>query len=141
VFTRGLFHSYPKTETLADGQVIHFITEENGFANFDDKSQLNLPRIPQDLQKKIDETLDNELGTSFRQLHYNLIGISAGYKRISGKSTDIPAIMLYVNQKGILCRGCGGIFPDKICRIPVEVVEACLGKPCSGIGLEDCQRY
>ncbi|RHZ79829.1 hypothetical protein Glove_140g17 [Diversispora epigaea] len=141
VITRGLFHSYPKTETLADGQVIHFIAEEDGFAKFDDDSQLNLPRIPQDLYEKFDEALDNELGTSFRKLHYNLAGISTGYKRIDGKLTNIPAILLYVNQKGILRRGCGGIFPDKIRGIPVDVVESCLGKPCMGYGWKDCQLY
>ncbi|RHZ79844.1 hypothetical protein Glove_140g20 [Diversispora epigaea] len=141
VITRGLFHSCPKTETLADGQVIHFIAEEDEFSKFDDDSQLNLPRISRDLQEKFDEALDNELGTSFRELHYNLVGISTGYKRISGKLTNISAIVLYVNQKGILRRGCGGIFPDKIRGIPVDVVETCLGKPCMGFGWKDCQRY
>ncbi|RHZ79938.1 hypothetical protein Glove_140g33 [Diversispora epigaea] len=71
------------------------------------------------IREKFDEALDNELGTSFRELHYNLTGISTGYKRISGKLTDIPAIVLCVSQKGILRRGCGGIFPDKICGIPL----------------------
>ncbi|RIA98943.1 hypothetical protein C1645_731287 [Glomus cerebriforme] len=74
--------SYTNTEIL-DGQIIHFIAEEDGFSKFDDDySSLNLPKIPQDLQEKFEEALDNDLGPSFREVHYNLVGMSTGYKRI-----------------------------------------------------------
>ncbi|PKC08463.1 hypothetical protein RhiirA5_416889 [Rhizophagus irregularis] len=46
-------------------------------------------------------------------MHYNLVGVSTGYKRTQGKLTEISAIILYVRQKGILRRGCD-IFPDEI---------------------------
>ncbi|RIA91632.1 hypothetical protein C1645_736967 [Glomus cerebriforme] len=133
--------SYTNTEILNDGQIIRYIAEEDGFAKFDDDSSLNLPKIPQDLQDKFDEALDNELGPSFREIHYNLVGMCTGYKRIGGKITSTPAILLYVKQKGILRRGSGGIFPDKICGYPVDIVEACIARSCCGIGQENCQRY
>ena len=86
-----------------------------------------------------DEALDNELGQSFRETHYNLVGMSTGYKRTQGKCTKIPAIILYVRQKGILRRGCDK-FPDKVHGYPVDVVEACFATPC-GYGVTACQIY
>ncbi|GBB96397.1 hypothetical protein RclHR1_27420002, partial [Rhizophagus clarus] len=139
VITHGL-HSYTKMETIADNQVIYFIAEEERFANFND-SLPNSIEIPQDLKKKFDEALDNELGLPFREKHYNLIGMSTGYKRINGQLTEIPAIILYVRQKGILRRGCGGVFPEKICGFPLDVVEACTATPCIGFGIDTCRRY
>jgi hypothetical protein len=138
VITRGL-HSYTKMETIADNQVIYFIAEEERFASPVDPLP-NSIEVPQDLKKKFDEALNNELGLLFREKHYNLVGMSTGYKRINGQLTEIPAIILYVRQKGILRRGCG-IFPEKICGFPVDVVEACTATPCVGLGIETCQRY
>ncbi|PKY25652.1 hypothetical protein RhiirB3_414357 [Rhizophagus irregularis] len=54
-------------------------------------------------------------------MHYNLVGVSTGYKRIQGKLTEIPAIILYVRQKGILRRECDK-FLDEIRGYPVDVV-------------------
>ncbi|GBC53011.2 kinase-like domain-containing protein [Rhizophagus irregularis DAOM 181602=DAOM 197198] len=139
VITRGLYSS-TKTETIADNQVIYFIAEEEGFASADDPLP-NSIEIPQDLKEKFNEALDNELGLTFREKHYNLVGVSTGYKRINGQLTEIPAIILYVRQKGILRRGCGGIFPEKICGFPVDVVEACTAIPCVGLGIDTCRRY
>ncbi|PKY49939.1 hypothetical protein RhiirA4_466122 [Rhizophagus irregularis] len=75
-----------------------------------------------------DEALDNELGPSFRKMHYNLVGMSTGYKRTQGKFTEVPAITLYVRQKGILRRGCVE-FPDEIRGYPTDIVEACVATP------------
>ncbi|RGB28765.1 hypothetical protein C1646_672972 [Rhizophagus diaphanus] len=80
-----------------------------------------------------DEALDNELGPSFRKMHYNLVGMSTGYKRTQGKFTEVPAIILYVRQKGILRRGCVE-FPDEIrgllrlaLRLPMALVQGTSG--------------
>ena len=81
------------------------------------------------------------MGLSFHEKHYNLVGIGTGYKRTKGQLTETPAIILYVHQKGILRRGCGGIFPEKIRGHPVDVIEACIATPCGGIGKDDCRRY
>ncbi|RIA78912.1 hypothetical protein C1645_842076 [Glomus cerebriforme] len=140
VITRGLYHPYAKTEIIADGQVIHFMAEEANFINTNDPLSSSI-KIPQDLKEKFDEALDNELGSSFREAHYNLVGIGTGYKRIKGQLTEIPAIILYVRQKGILRRGCDGIFPKEICGFPVDVIEACTATPCTGLGVDYCQRY
>ncbi|RIA94974.1 hypothetical protein C1645_817347 [Glomus cerebriforme] len=140
VITRGLHHPYTKTEIIEDGQIIHFIAEEAKFANTIDPLPSSI-EIPQDLKEKFDEALDNELGISFREAHYNLVGISTGYKRIKGQLTEIPAIILYVRQKGILRRGCDGIFPKEICGFPVDVIEACAAVPCAGSGIDSCRRY
>ncbi|PKC14595.1 HCP-like protein [Rhizophagus irregularis] len=139
VITRGLYSS-TKTETIADNRVIYFFAEEEGFASADDPLPISI-EIPQDLKEKFNEALDNELGLAFREKHYNLVGVSTGYKRINGQLTEIPAIILYVRQKGILRRGCGGIFPEKICGFPVDVVEACTAIPCIGLGIDTCRRY
>jgi hypothetical protein len=91
------------------------------------------------LQKAFDEALDNELGPLFRKMHYNLVGMSTGYKRTQGKFTEVPTIILYVRQKGILRRGCVK-FPDEIRGYPTDVVEACIATPC-GFGASSCQVY
>ena len=87
--------------------------------------------IPQNLKEHFDRALDNELGLSFHEKHYNLVGMGTGYKRIKGQLTEIPAIILYVRQKGILRRGSGGLFPEKIYGFPVDVVEASAAIPCA----------
>ncbi|RGB31725.1 hypothetical protein C1646_763704 [Rhizophagus diaphanus] len=140
VVTRGLHNSYAKTETITDNQVINFIAEEEKLISFDDPLP-NSIKIPQDLEESFDEALDNELGLSFREKHYNLVGIGTGYKRIKGQLTNIPAIILYVRQKGILRRGCDGIFPKKICGFSVDVVEACVATPCASFDVDYCRRY
>ncbi|GBB96769.1 hypothetical protein RclHR1_02830005 [Rhizophagus clarus] len=140
VITRGSYNSYAKMETITDNQVINFIAEEEKFVGFDDPLP-NSIKIPQDLKRNFDEALDNELGFSFREKHYNLVGIGTGYKRIKGQLTDILAIILYVRQKGILRRGCDGIFPEKIRGFPVDVVEACVATPCASFDVGYCRRY
>ncbi|CAG8771461.1 9962_t:CDS:1 [Dentiscutata erythropus] len=124
-------------------QVIRFISEEKGFINAEIPPQSpNLPtwkKIPQKLQKVFDDALDNELGLSFREAHYNLVGMSTGYKRTKGKFNEDPAIILYVRQKGILRRGCT-LFPDEIRGYPVDIVEACVATP-YGSGVSTCQAY
>jgi hypothetical protein len=65
--------------------------------------------------------------------------MSIGYKRTQGKLTEIPAIILYVRQKGILRRGCDK-FPDEIRGYLVDVVEACVATP-YGYGVTSCQAY
>ncbi|CAG8607159.1 3281_t:CDS:2 [Diversispora eburnea] len=133
-------------EEVTEGQVIHFIPEEKGFLNAEIPPQSAhdpLPtqnKVPQDLQKAFDEALNNELGPSFREANYNLVGMSTGYKRTKGKFTKKPAIILYVRQKGILRRGCGGLFPREICGYPVDVIEACVATP-YGFGARYCQSY
>ncbi|CAG8645271.1 3152_t:CDS:2 [Ambispora gerdemannii] len=128
------------------GQLIHFIPEGKGFLNAGIPPQSAhdpLPtweKVPQDLQKVFDKALDNELGPSFRKAHYNLVGMSTGYKKTQGKFTEKPAIILYVRQKGILRRGCGGLFPEEICGYPVDVVEACVATS-YGLGVSQCQAY
>ncbi|UZO16426.1 uncharacterized protein OCT59_007814 [Rhizophagus irregularis] len=72
-------------------------------------------------------------------MHYNLVGVSTGYKRIQGKLTEIPAIILYVRQKGILRRECDK-FLDEIREYPVDVVEAYFAIP-YGYGVTSCQAY
>ncbi|RIA94975.1 hypothetical protein C1645_817348 [Glomus cerebriforme] len=140
VITRGLHHPYAKTEMIEDGQVIHFIAEEANFVNTNDPLSSSIKKIPQDLKETFDKALDNELGISFREAHYNLVGIGTGYKRIKGQLTETPAIILYVRQKGILRRGCDGIFPKEICGFPVDVIEACAATPCTGLGVDYYQR-
>ncbi|CAB5178227.1 unnamed protein product [Rhizophagus irregularis] len=66
-------------------------------------------------------------------MHYNLVGVSTGYKRTQGKLTEISAIILYVRQKGILRRGCD-IFPDEIRGYPVDAKDVELG---SSIGIAE----
>ncbi|UZO27634.1 uncharacterized protein OCT59_019824 [Rhizophagus irregularis] len=140
VITRGLYCPYARTEIIADDQVIHFIAEETGFATSSDPLPSSI-KIPQNLKKFFDEALDNELGLLFREAHYNLVGISTGYKQIGGKFTEDPAIIFYVRQKGILRRGCGGIFPKKICGFLTDVIEACAAMPCSSFEAVYCQCY
>ncbi|GBB86478.1 hypothetical protein RclHR1_12900005 [Rhizophagus clarus] len=98
-----------------------------------------MKEIPKNLQKAFDEALDNELGQSFREMHYNLIGMSTSYKQIQGKFTEVPAIILYVHQKGILRRECD-IFPDKIRKYPVDAVEA-RAATSYDFGVNKCQAY
>ncbi|CAI2163856.1 4861_t:CDS:2, partial [Funneliformis geosporum] len=144
VVTRGNLYLHEKIEE-AGGQVIRLISEEKGFLNAVIPPQSpddNLPtrkKVPQDLQKVFDKALNYELGPSFREAHYNLVGMSTGYKRTRRKFTKEPAIILYVRQKGILRRGCA-LFPDKICGYPVDVVEACAATPC-GFGATACQSF
>ncbi|RHZ76413.1 hypothetical protein Glove_198g59 [Diversispora epigaea] len=144
VVTRNFPYKNEKIEIVGN-QVIQFISEEKGFIGAEIPPQGPydpLPtrkKVPQDLQKTFDEALNYELGTSFREMHYNLVGMSTGYKRTQGKFTDEPAIKLYVRQKGILRRGCS-LFPDKIRGYPVDVVEACVATP-YGLGKIQCQTY
>ncbi|CAG8498601.1 5919_t:CDS:2 [Ambispora leptoticha] len=144
VVTRNLSLCEYKEEVTV-GQVIHFIPEEKGFFNAEIPPQsAHVPlstwkKVPRDLQKAFDEALNNELGPPFREAHYNLVGMSTGYKRTKGKFTEKPAIILYVRQKGILRRGCS-LFPDKICGYPVDVVEACVATP-YGYSASVCQTY
>ncbi|CAB4392448.1 unnamed protein product [Rhizophagus irregularis] len=140
VITRGLYCPYAKTEIIADGQVIHFIAEETRFAIPSDPLPSSI-KIPQDLKKFFDEALDNELGLSFREAYYNLVGIGTGYKQIGGQFTETPAIIFYVRQKGILRRGCNGILPKEIRGFPTDVIEACFAIPCVGLGVDTCRRY
>ncbi|PKY53825.1 hypothetical protein RhiirA4_499668 [Rhizophagus irregularis] len=116
------------------------LVEETGFATPSDPLPSSI-KIPQNLKKFFDEALDNELGLLFREAHYNLVGISTGYKQIGGKFTEDPAIIFYVRQKGILRRGCGGIFPKKICGFLTDVIEACAAMPCSSFEAVYCQCY
>ncbi|RHZ52113.1 hypothetical protein Glove_465g29 [Diversispora epigaea] len=111
------------------GQLIHFIPEEKGFLNAEVPPQS--ARDPLPTWKKVPQrfTENNELGRSFRKGHYNLVGMSTGYKQTQDKFTEKPAIILYVRQKGILRRGCCGLFPRKIREYPVDVVEACIATP------------
>ncbi|CAB4442911.1 unnamed protein product [Rhizophagus irregularis] len=140
VITRGLYYPYAKKEIIADGQVINFIAEEERLISFDNPLPNSL-KIPQDLKEKFNEALDNELRSSFRDAHYNLVGIGTGYKQIRGKFTEIPAIIFYVRQKGILRRGCNGLLPKEIRGFPTDVIEACVAIPCAGLGIDTCRRY
>jgi hypothetical protein len=140
VITRGLYCPYAKTEIIADGQVINFIAEEVKFVIPNDPLPSSI-KIPQDLKKIFNEALDNELGLLFREAHYNLVGISTGYKQICGKFTEKPAIIFYVRQKGILRRGCDGLLPKEICGFPTDVIEACVATPCAGLGIDICRGY
>ncbi|PKC66201.1 hypothetical protein RhiirA1_460048 [Rhizophagus irregularis] len=140
VITRGLYYPYAKKEIIADGQIINFIAEEERLISFDDPLPNSL-KIPQDLKEKFNEALDNELRSSFRDAHYNLVGIGTGYKQIRGKFTEIPAIIFYVRQKGILRRGCDGLLPKEIRGFPTDVIEACVAIPCAGLGIDTCRRY
>jgi hypothetical protein len=145
VVFRNTSYLRKRTESLMEDQMIRFITVEEGFANAKIRLQSphdplpTLKKIPENLQKVFDEALDNELGQSFREMHYNLVGMSTGYKRTQGKSTEVPAIILYVRQKGILRRGCDE-FPDKIRGYPVDVVEACAATS-YGFGASNCYVY
>ncbi|PKY61195.1 hypothetical protein RhiirA4_550880, partial [Rhizophagus irregularis] len=145
VVFRDIPYLRKRTEIVMEDQMIRFITVEEGFADAEIRqrslhdSQSTLKEIPKKLQKAFDEALDNELGQSFREMHYNLVGVSTGYKRTQGKLTEIPAIILYVRQKGILRRGCDK-FPDEIRGYPVDVVEACFAIP-YGYGVTSCQAY
>ncbi|CAG8618504.1 15720_t:CDS:2 [Acaulospora morrowiae] len=144
VVTRNLLRQCEKIEKIGD-QVINFIAVEEGFASAEIPPQSPhdpLPtwkKTPKKLQKAFDEALDNELGPSFRKMHYNLVGMSTGYKRTQGKFTEISAILLYVRQKGILRRGCVK-FPDEIRGYPTDIVEACVATP-YGFGASACQSY
>ncbi|CAB5370740.1 unnamed protein product [Rhizophagus irregularis] len=144
VVTRNLLRQSEKTEKIGD-QVINFIAVEEGFVSAEIPPQNPhdpLPtwkKTPKKLQKAFDEALDNELGLSFRKMHYNLVGMSTGYKRIQGKFTEVPAIILYVRQKGILRRGCVK-FPDEIRGYPTDIIEACVATP-YGFGASACQSY
>jgi hypothetical protein len=140
VITRGLHNSYAKTETITDNQVINFIAEEERFISFTDPLPNSL-NIPQNLKNIFNEALDDELGLSFREKHYNLVGIGTGYKQICGQFTETPAIIFYVRQKGILRRGCDGLLPKKIREFPTDVIEACVAIPCASLGAKTCQRY
>ncbi|CAB5199226.1 unnamed protein product [Rhizophagus irregularis] len=153
VVFRDISCLHKRTESVMEDQMIRFITVGEGFANTEIRRRANaeiqqqsshhslstLKKVPKELRKAFDEALDNELGQSFREMHYNLVGMSTGYKRTQGRLTEIPAIILYVRQKGILRRGCD-IFPDKICGYPVDVVEACVATP-YGHGVSACQAY
>ncbi|RIA95502.1 hypothetical protein C1645_757415 [Glomus cerebriforme] len=153
VVFRDISYLRKRTESVMEDQMIRFITVGEGFANTEIRRRANaeiqqrssyhslptLKKVPKELRKAFDEALDNELGQSFREMHYNLVGMSTGYKRTQGKLTEIPAIILYVRQKGILRRGCD-IFPDKIRGYPVDVVEACVATP-YGYGVSACQAY
>ncbi|CAG8452020.1 8158_t:CDS:2 [Diversispora eburnea] len=105
------------TEEATKGQVIHFIPEEKGFLNTEIPPQRAydpLPtqnKFPQDLQKAFDEALNNELGSSFREVNYKLVGMSTGCKRTK-----------------------------EIREYPVDVVEACVATP-YGFGASYCQAY
>ncbi|CAB4392447.1 unnamed protein product [Rhizophagus irregularis] len=138
--TRGLYYPYAKKEKIADGHVIHFIAEEARFVIPNDPLPSSII-IPQDLKKIFDEALDNELGLSFREAYYNLVGIGTGYKQIRGRFTETPAIIFYVRQKGILRRGCDGLLPKEIRGFPTDVIEACFAIPCAGLGIDTCRRY
>ncbi|RUS32644.1 hypothetical protein BC938DRAFT_474769 [Jimgerdemannia flammicorona] len=138
VVTRGLHHPNPEMEAMADSQKIYFIAEGTGSTDFD-PSPNNIMAVPPDLQKEFDEALDDELGTSFREAHYNLVGMSTGYKRIRGMLTETPAILLYVRQKGILRRGSGGIFPTEIRGFPTDVLEASAAMPYGAFGVNSSQ--
>ncbi|CAI2177988.1 847_t:CDS:2 [Funneliformis geosporum] len=144
VVTRNLLRQCEKIEKIGN-QVINFIAVEEGFVGAVIPPQNPhdpLPtwkKTPKKLQKAFDEALDNELGLSFRKVHYNLVGMSTGYKRTQGKFTEVPAIILYVRQKGILRRGCVK-FPDEICGYPTDIVEACVATP-YGFGASACQSY
>jgi hypothetical protein len=147
VVLRDISYLRKRTEGVMGDQMIRFITVDEGFANSEIRRLIyhgslpTLKKIPKKLRKAFDEALDNELGQSFREMHYNLVGMSTGYKRkqTQGKLTEIPAIVLYVRQKGILRRGCDK-FPDEIRGYPVDVVEACVATP-YGDGVIDCQAY
>ncbi|CAG8645819.1 1236_t:CDS:1 [Paraglomus brasilianum] len=146
VVTRNLLRQCEKTEKIGD-QVINFIAVEEGFVSAEIPPQNphdSLPtwkKTPKKLQKAFDEALDNELGPSFRKMHYNLVGMSTGYKRTHGKFTEVPAIILYVCQKGILRRGCVK-FPDEIRGYPTDIVEACVATPYGfGASASACQSY
>ncbi|CAG8518905.1 356_t:CDS:2 [Paraglomus brasilianum] len=132
-----------RTETVMEDQMIRFRTIDEGLSNAEIRQRILLDsqsrEIPKKLQKAFDEALDNELGQSFREMHYNLVGMSTGYKRIQKKLTKIPAIILYVRQKGILRRGCDK-FPNQIRGYPVDVVEARSAIP-YGYGVTSCQTY
>ncbi|PKY58232.1 hypothetical protein RhiirA4_479975, partial [Rhizophagus irregularis] len=138
--TRGLYYPYAEKEIIADGQVIHFIAEEARFVIPNDPLPSSII-IPQDLKKIFDEALDNELGLSFREAYYNLVGIGTGYKQVRGRFTETPAIIFYVRQKGILRRGCDGLLPKEIRGFPTDVIEACVAIPCVGLGVDICRRY
>ncbi|CAG8470819.1 459_t:CDS:2 [Scutellospora calospora] len=146
VITRGPFHPRTKLEDI-DGILIHFIREDDAFIYAETPPQTPydpLPsrkKVPENIQKAFDDALNNELGPSFREAHYNLVGMSTGYKRIRRKLTEIPAIILYVRQKGILRRGCEGLFPNEICGFPVDVVEARVATPYRYHGEELCRDY
>ncbi|RIA98396.1 hypothetical protein C1645_870752 [Glomus cerebriforme] len=121
VVSRNISYLRKRTENVMEDQMIRFITEEEGFANSEIRRQSphdplpTLKKIPKSLQKAFDEALDIELGPSFREMHYNLVGMSTGYKRTQGKFTEI--------------RG-----------YPVDIVEACAATP-YGFGVSACQAY
>ncbi|PKY44958.1 hypothetical protein RhiirA4_515296 [Rhizophagus irregularis] len=140
VFTHGLYCPYAKIERIADGQVIHFIAEETKFVISNDPLPSSI-QIPQNLRENFDEALDNELGLLFREAHYNLVGIGTGYKQIRGQFTEEPAIIFYVRQKGILRRGCSGLFPKEIRGFPTDVIEACVATPCNSFEAVYCRSY
>uniref|UniRef100_U9TX52 Uncharacterized protein n=3 Tax=Rhizophagus irregularis TaxID=588596 RepID=U9TX52_RHIID len=85
---------------------------------FHHKTTANLKEDPKKLQKAFDEALGNELGPSFRKMHYNLVGMST-----EGNSA------LW------MCR-----IPDEIRGYPTDIVEACVATP-YGFGASACQSY
>jgi hypothetical protein len=62
-----------------------------------------MKKIPKKLQKAFDETLDNELGQSFRKMHYNLVGMSTGYKQTQGEFTEVPLPLYYMFARKVFC--------------------------------------
>jgi hypothetical protein len=135
-----------KKEMVTKDEAIYFIPEVEGFFGADIHPQNPddpLPvwkELPQNLQKAFDEALDNELGRSFREAHYNLVGLSTGFKRIGNKLTNTPAIIFYVRQKGFLRRGCVS-FPEMIRGFPTDVLEACIPTTCGNYGAKYCKKY
>lgn len=122
VITRGAHDRKSKTEIITNGPDIHIIAEESAFAEVDLSSKPEV--IPPSLQEEFDKALDEELGIDFRKAHYNLIGMSIGYKWKNDKKTTTPAVLLFVRQKGILRRGCDGLFRKEIRGFPTDVIEA-----------------
>ncbi|RGB34987.1 hypothetical protein C1646_742515 [Rhizophagus diaphanus] len=56
-------------------------------------------------------------------MHYNLVGVSTGYKRTRGKLTEIP-LSYYMFVRRAFC-AVDVTFPDKIRGYPVDAGEAC----------------
>ncbi|RUS16801.1 hypothetical protein BC937DRAFT_90797 [Endogone sp. FLAS-F59071] len=142
VIMRGAYRPLSQTEIL-NGQIIYIIAEE--FFVLDRNLSSKIPRplmsIPQQLRDAFDEALDEELAMEIRKKHYNLIAISTGYKIIRGELTTIPAIILYVKQKGIEHRGSPGLFPTEIRGFATDVVEAIPATPCVNFGKAECQSH
>lgn len=141
VIMRGAYRPLSQTETL-NGQTIYIIAEE--FFVLDMHLSSETPRhmsIPQELRDVFNEVLDKELAMEIRKRHYNLVAISTGYKIIRGELTNIPAIIVYVRQKGIEHRGGPGLFPTEIRGFATDVVEAITATSCGNFGSAECQSY